>query len=136
MTPNEESQIRQASLTNASTAELVGKLADEAKSLVKTEVALAKSELRSEWKEELKMITGFGVAAVAALVTVNLLFVALVLLLGEAMPAWASALVVAAGTLVIGGIAGAIAWSHRVRKLVPRTQRTIEEDAKWAQRLT
>lgn len=136
MTPNEESQIRQASLTNASTAELVAKLADEAKALVKTEVALAKSELRTEWKDELKMGLGFAAAVVAALVTVNLLFVALTLALAESLPAWAAALIVAAGTLVIGGVASAIGWNYRVRKLLPRTQRTIEEDAQWAQRLT
>ena len=136
MTPNEELQNRQATLTNASTAELVARLADEAKALVKTEVALAKSELRNEWKDELKMGLGFAAAAVAALVTLNLLFVALTLALAESLPAWAAALIVAAGTLVIGGVAGVIGWNYRVRRLLPRTQRTIEEDAQWAQRLT
>jgi uncharacterized membrane protein YqjE len=136
MTPNEEIQNRQGDLTNASTVELVGRLADEAKALVKTEVALAKAELRSEWKDELKMATGFTVTAILLLVTLNLLFVAIVLALGESLPGWAAALLVAAGTLILGAVAGAIAWNYRVRKLLPRTQRTIEEDAQWAQRLT
>jgi uncharacterized membrane protein YqjE len=136
MIQKEESQIRQAPLTNSSTAELVARLADEAKALVKTEVALAKAELRTEWKDELKMASGFGVAAVLALVTVTMLFVAIALGLGQTLPEWAAALLVAAGTFTLGAIAGAIGWSYRVRKLLPRTQRTIEEDAQWAQRLT
>jgi uncharacterized membrane protein YqjE len=120
-------------LATASTAELVGRLAQEAKELVKKEVALAKSELRSEVKNEIKMATGLAGAAVAALVTLNLLFVALVLALEDTLPGWAAALIVAAGTLVIGGVAGAVGWAYRARKLLPLTQKTLKEDARWAQ---
>jgi hypothetical protein len=136
MMQKEEIQNRQDPLTNASTAELVARLADEAKALVKTEVALAKAEIRTEWKDQLKMASGFAAAAVLALVTVTLLFVAIALGLAETLPGWSAALLVAAGTFALGAIAGAIGWSYRVRKLLPRTQRTIEEDAQWAQRLT
>ena len=136
MTQEEETQDRKGPLAEASTVELVGRLAEEAKELVKKEVELAKAELRSEWKSELKMAAGFAVTAVLALVTLNLLFVALVLALEETLPGGVAALVVAAGTLVIGGVAGAIGWAYRVRKLLPRTQRTLKEDAQWAQRLS
>lgn len=136
MMQKEEILNRQAPLTNATTAELVSRLAGEAKSLVQTEIALAKSELRTEWKDELKMAAGLGVTVVLSLVTLTLLFAAIVLALAESLPGWGAALIVAAGTFVLGAIAGAIGWSYRVRKLLPRTQRTIEEDAQWAQRLT
>jgi len=136
MTQEEGTQDRKGPLAEASTVELVGRLAEEAKELVKKEVELAKAELRSEWKSELKMAAGFAVTAVLALVTLNLLFVALVLALEETLPDGVAALVVAAGTLVMGGVAGAIAWAYRVRKLLPRTQRTLKEDAQWAQRLS
>ena len=136
MTHGDEAAGREGPLATASTVELVGRLAEEAKELVKKEVELAKSELRGEWKSELKMAAGFAVTAILALVTLNLLFVALVLALAETLPGWASALNVAAGTMVIGGAAGAIAWAYRVRKLLPRTQKTLKEDAQWAQRLS
>jgi uncharacterized membrane protein YqjE len=136
MTRDDEAQDRKGPLAEASTAELVGRLAEEAKELVKKEVDLAKSELRSEWKSELKMAAGFAVTAVLAFVALNLLFVALVLALEETFPDGVSALAVAAGTLVIAGAAGAIGWAYRVRKLLPRTQRTLKEDAQWAQRLS
>jgi len=136
MTQEEETQDRKGPLAEASTVELVGRLAEEAKELVKKEVELAKSELRGEWKSELKMAAGFAVTAILALVTLNLLFVALVLALEETLPDGVAALVVAAGTLVMGGVAGAIGWAYRVRKLLPRTQRTLKEDAQWAQRLS
>jgi len=136
MTQEEGTQDRKGPLAEASTVELVGRLAEEAKELVKKEVELAKAELRSEWKSELKMAAGFAVTAVLALVTLNLLFVALVLALEETLPDGVAALVVAAGTLVMGGVAGAIGWAYRVRRLLPRTQRTLKEDAQWAQRLS
>ena len=136
MTPDDPPPDPRDPLATASTAELVGRLAEEAKELVKKEVELAKAELRSEWKSELKMAAGFAVTAVATLITLNLLFVAIVLGLEESLPGWAAALVVAAGTLVLGGVAGAIGWAYRVRKLLPRTQRTLKEDAQWAQRLS
>lgn len=133
MMQDERSADRQGPLATASTAELVERLAAEAKELVKKEVELAKSELRDEWKSEIKTAVGLAAAAVAALVTLNLLFVALALALAEPLPGWAAALIVASGTLAIGGIAGAIGWASRVRNLLPRTQKTLKEDAQWAQ---
>ena len=115
MTQEEGTQDRKGPLAEASTVELVGRLAEEAKELVKKEVELAKAELRSEWKSELKMAAGFAVTAILALVTLNLLFVALVLALEETFPDGVAALVVAAGTLVMGGVAGAIGWAYRGR---------------------
>ena len=94
---------------------------------------LAKSELRSEGRASAKWrrFRGDGRSGPVTLI----LFVALVLALEETLGGLA-ALVVAAGTLVIGGVAGAIGWAYRVRKLLPRTQRTLKEDAQWAQRLS
>jgi hypothetical protein len=133
MTQDEGSADRQGPLATASTAELVGRLAKEAKELVTKEVELAKAELRDEWKSEIKAAAGLAAAAIAALVTLNLLFVALALALAETLPGWAAALIVAAGTLVVVGVAGAIGWASRVRRLLPRTQKTLKEDAQWAQ---
>ena len=120
-------------LATASTGELVGRLAGEAKELVKKEIDLAKSELRTELKSELKMAAGLAAAAVAALVMFQLLLATLVLALAETMPPWAAALVTAGAFLVLGLTAGAVGWRYRVRDPLSKTRKTLKEDAQWAQ---
>jgi uncharacterized membrane protein YqjE len=133
----QESAVRENELATASTGELVGRLAGEAKELAKKEIDLAKSELRTELKSELKMAAGLAGAGVAALVMFQLLLAALVLALAETMPPWAAALVTAGGFLVLGLVAGAIGWRYRVRNPLSKTRKTLKEDAQWAQqRLT
>jgi hypothetical protein len=129
----QETAVRENELATASTGELVGRLAGEAKELVKKEIDLAKSELRTELKSELKMAAGLLGAGVAALVMFQLLLAALVLALAEAMPPWAAALVAAGGFLVLGLVAGAIGWRYRVRNPLSKTRKTLKEDAQWAQ---
>jgi uncharacterized membrane protein YqjE len=129
----EESVGREKELATASTSELVGRLAGEAKELVKKEIDLAKVELRTEVKSEMKMAAGLAGAAVAALVTFQLLLAALVLGLAETMAPWAAALVTAGGFLALGLTAGAIGWGYRVRSPLSKTRKTLKEDAQWAQ---
>jgi uncharacterized membrane protein YqjE len=131
--PEQELVGREKELATASTGELVGRLAGEAKELVKKEIDLAKSELKSEVKSELKMAAGMAGAGVAALVTFQLLLAALVLGLAEAMPPWAAALVTAGGFVVLGLVAGAIGWGYHVRNPLSKTRKTLKEDAEWAQ---
>jgi uncharacterized membrane protein YqjE len=124
---------RETELATASTGELVGRLAQETKELAKKEIDLAKSELRTELKSELKMLGGMAAAAVAVLVMFQLLLAALVLGLAETMPAWAAALVTAGIFLVLGLAAGAIGWRYRVSHPLSKTRKTLKEDAQWAQ---
>ena len=133
MTQRDESGHREGPLAAASTAELVGKLAEEAKELVKTEVELAKTEFKTQMKSEVKLAAGLAVAGIAALFALSLLLAAIVLALSESLPGWAAALIVAGGTLVFGGVAGAIGWNYRVKRPLARTQKTLKEDAQWAQ---
>jgi hypothetical protein len=133
---DQEGAIRRNDLSDASTGELVARLAGEGKELVKKEIDLAKSELRTEWKAEFKMASGLAAAALAAFVVLELLLAALVLGLGEAMPLWAAALVVAGGFLALGLAAALVGWRYRVRHPLEKTRKTIKEDAQWAQRLT
>ena len=120
-------------LTSASTGELVGRLAEESKQLVKKEVDLAKAELRTELKSEAILAAGFVAAGLAAFLAVEVLLAAAVLGLAEAMPGWAAALVVAIVVLVIGGIAALVGWRSRVRHPLSKTRKTLKEDAQWVQ---
>jgi hypothetical protein len=96
-------------------------------------VALAKSEVKEDIRSEIRMASGLGVAGVCALMTLQLLLVALVLALSEAdvMSGWLAALVVAAVVLAIGTVAGWIGWAKRVKKPLDATRRTVEENVRW-----
>ena len=120
-------------LASASTGELVGRLAEESKQLVKKEVDLAKAELRTELKSEAKLAAGFVAAGFAAFLALQILLAAAVLGLAEAMPGWAAALVVGLALLVIGGVAALVGWRSRVQHPLSKTRKTLKEDAQWVQ---
>ena len=122
-------------LADAPTTDLVGRLVSDTKQLVQTEIALAKAELTQDIKREVKMVEGLGIAAVCALCTLNLLLVSLVMALSYdllVMDGWAAALVVAAGVLFIGTVAGFLGWKARVKAPLERTRKTLKEDVRWA----
>jgi hypothetical protein len=114
--------------------ELVTELAQKASLLARSEIELAKAEAREQIRAEVKMASGLGVAGVCALLTINLLLVALVLGLaqGGVLSGWLAALVVAAVVLAVGTVAGLIGWSKRVRKPLPATRRSVQESVRWA----
>jgi uncharacterized membrane protein YqjE len=133
MTQDDDAPDRTGPLANATTGELVGRLADQSKELVKKEVELAKVELRTELKDQIKLGLGFATGGLLAFIAFELLLAALVLGLAQTMPGWAAALVVGGGVLVIGIVAALVGWGYRVRHPLPRTRKTLKEDAQWVQ---
>src|SRR3954452_15473868 len=93
-----------------STPALVTEAAREAITLMKSEIELARSELKEDLRAEIAAATGLSVAAVCALLVVNLLLVAAVFALASAMPGSLAALVVAAAVALAGAIAGIVGW--------------------------
>lgn len=89
-----------------STAELLTRLTDQTRVLVKDEVALAKIELTEKAKAAGVGVGLFGTAGVLAWFGVGTLVATAVLALDLALPAWLAALVVA---LVVFAAAGAAA---------------------------
>jgi uncharacterized membrane protein YqjE len=114
---------------NLSTPRLLGEAAREAVALVKSEIELAKAELKQDLKSELAGVKGLSVAAILALFMVNVLLVAGVFGLATLMPGWLAALIVAGLVGLAGGIAGAVGWKH-VRMPFSRTRKSLEEDAR------
>jgi uncharacterized membrane protein YqjE len=114
-----------------STGALIKEITSEVSLLAKRQVELAKIELRADLKHEVGMVTGLGVGAVAALMTVNLLLVTAVFALALVIPGWTAGLIVSAFTLVVALAAGVIGWNKRVRSPLTRTRRTIKEDVQW-----
>jgi uncharacterized membrane protein YqjE len=121
-------------LRGVTTRDLVTQLTQKASLLARKEVELAKAELKSDIRSELKMASGLGVAGVCALITLELLLTAIVFALFEAevMPGWAASLVVAAVVLAIGTAAGLWGWAKRVRKPLDSTRRSLEDNVRFA----
>lgn len=114
------------------TGELLEQLVGKFTRLARKEVELAKVELARDIHAEAAMAKGLGVAGVCALVTLTLLCVALALFIAQWMPAWGAVLLVAAGVLLIGTIAGLAGWKRRVKRPLSETRRTLGEDVRWA----
>ncbi|ATB46114.1 phage holin family protein [Corallococcus macrosporus] len=107
----------------------------QARRLVRAEVSLARTELRAEARKAsagARLLAGGGVVLLLGALT----FVAfLVAALAEALPLWASALIVAVVLLAVGG---GVAWSglQRMKQVhgPERTIQTLKEDGQWASR--
>jgi len=121
-----------AALEHMTNRELIGYISQNALQLAKTEVELAKVELKADLKKEVGMAKGLGVAGLCALWAVSLMLMACALALGTVMAEWAAALVVAGGVLLVGTVAGLVGWGKRVQKPLETTLRTLKEDARWA----
>jgi uncharacterized membrane protein YqjE len=121
-------------LREAATRDLVTELARKASALARKEVELAKAEIRADLRAEIKMASGLGAAGLCAILTVQLLLVAIVLALmeGGVLPGWAAALVVAAVVLAIGSAIGLWGWAKRVKTPLDTTRRSLRENVRWA----
>jgi hypothetical protein len=115
-----------------STTELVREVVREVGQLARTQVELAATEARADLRAGLGAFEALGVAALAALLTVNLLLATAVMALARWLPAWGAGLAVSGGVAVIGAVAGLVGWRRRVREPLKRTRRVLGEDLEWA----
>ncbi|HWJ09459.1 MAG TPA: phage holin family protein [Nocardioides sp.] len=120
-----------------SLGELVGDIANDLSTLVKQEIELAKTELKTEATKAGKGVGLFGGAGVAGHFALFFASFALLFLLDSWMhTAWAALLVAA----LWGAAAAVMAISGRkeLRSVNPKlenTQKTLKEDAAWAREL-
>jgi hypothetical protein len=101
-----------------STAELVRDVTELVPRLVREELNLAKAELTTKGKHAGVGAGLFGGGGLFAFFGLAVLIAAAVLGLAEAVPAWASALIVAAVLLLVAG-ALALVGRSQVRQAVP-----------------
>src|SRR6266511_1313697 len=101
------------------TREIVTELARKGSLLARKEIELAKVELKSDVRAEIRTAGGLGVAGLCAVFTVQLLLVAVVL-------------AVAAVVLAIGVGVGLWGWGRRVKKPLGTTRHSLREDVRWA----
>ena len=113
------------------TGALMRKIVSQAELLAKKEIELAKTELRADLRSEVRVAQGLGVAAVAALVTVNLLLVTVALALSRVMPGWAAGLTVTGVMLIVALLFATVSWHRRLRDPMAHTRRTLKDGVKW-----
>lgn len=116
-----------------SLGELFGDFSRESSTLLRQELALARTELSTTASDilgDMRLLAIGGAVVYAGLLTV---VAALVLALGMAMPMWASALLVGAAVLIGGGAVTLMGLQRlKQRSLQPeQTVESLREDAEW-----
>ena len=120
-----------------STGELLKRFSQDASTLIRQELDLAKAELTAKGKQAGKGAGMFGGAGLFGLGAFGALTAFLIIVLAEAMDAWLAALIV---TVLCGAIAAVLALQgkHKVEEAAPpkpeQTIETLKEDVEWAKR--
>jgi hypothetical protein len=112
-----------------SMADLFRRLSDDASTLVRQEIELAKEEMTEKAKVAGKGAGMFGGAAVAALAALGALTACLIWALSEVMPGAVAALIVTIVWLAIAAVL-ALAGRARVRAATPLAPRQAQEGLK------
>jgi MFS family permease len=124
----------QAANHERSLADLARQLSDQTTELVRHEVELAKAELRVKGKRAGTGAGMFGGAGALGLYALGALTAAIIAGIAEALPVWASALIVAA---LYGAIAGILALrgKKKVQQATPplpeQTVQSVKEDVRY-----
>lgn len=124
--------VRPADVSRLTTPELVARIAQDAQDLVKAEIQLAKSEVRST-------VQGVGAAAKRFAIAIPLflggyfaLIAAAIIGLTEVLLPWAAALVVAGALLVPGIILVSMAAKASPKNSFERTRKSLKQDLELA----
>lgn len=119
------------------TGELLKRFSEDATTLIRKEVELAKAELAEKGRQAGKGAAMFGGAGLFGVTAFGALTAFLILVLAEAMDAWLAALIVAA---VYGAITAVLALQgkQKMEEAAPpqpeQTVETLKEDVEWAKR--
>ena len=105
-------KLPEKAAASLSTPELVKELAAHLGTLVRKQIELAKAELRADLRAEILTARTLGIAALAALIAVNLLLVTAALVLSLMMPAWLAGLIVTGFALAVAAVTAGIGWSR------------------------
>jgi len=118
-------------VTRLSTVQLLKAIASQGGLLVKKQIALAKTELKSDARTEAKVAGGLGLAAVGAIITVTLLLVTVAFALALVLPAWAAGLLVSGIVAVFVAVLAGVSWSRRIRKPLQRSRHKLKQDIRF-----
>lgn len=111
---------------------LLSEITERVGTLATKQVALARAEIEEDVKSQIAMAKSVGLAAVSAVLGLNMLLVAAAFALATRMAPWAAALIVAAPFLVLAAVLFATGWAKRVKKPLDATRAELKEDMEWA----
>jgi uncharacterized membrane protein YqjE len=106
--------------------------------IVRSEVRLAKTEIREEAVKAKSSMLLLGVGGVTALFAMLFLLVTIVYALALVMPSWAAALIVGTVLAVVASVV-LMAGMKRFKQIHPTPERTVEtikENVEWAKQHT
>jgi uncharacterized membrane protein YqjE len=115
--------------TEPSTGELVNRLTQQTTELVRSEIALAKTEMTEKAKHAGVGVGLFGGAGIIALYGVGTLIATIILVLSLLMDAWIAALIVTVVLFVIAGIA-ALLGKKQVSQATPAAPKKTIDNVK------
>ena len=139
----DETQAARAAVTDGSPVraepslgDLFRQLADDSATLIRQEVALAKTEMRQNVQHAARDASMIAVGGVVAAIGALVLVAFLVMIVGKALGApWAGALAVGLLFVVVGAVLAMRAAKHLKKDtLTPeQTIRSLKEDKQWVQ---
>lgn len=109
-------------------------IAEDLRNLARSEVELARAEMREQIQLAIRVAIWGAVAAVVALITLGLVFLTIRDVLDIWLATWAATLITTGIALLLAAIAGFIAY-RRVKQMtvVPKkTMSSVKEDVQWA----
>jgi hypothetical protein len=119
---------RPGDVARLSTPELMVRIAHDAQDLVKAEIQLAKSELKSTAHQVTATVSRMAVAAALLFGAYLALIAAAVIGLSYVVELWAAPLIVGGALLVLGVVMGLVAMRARPRAPLERTVKSLKED--------
>jgi hypothetical protein len=131
---NEVREERSRDRDNRSLGDLFAELSRETTTLVRQEVMLAKTEMTQKATQAGKDVGFLAAGGAVAYAGFLALLAAAILLIGNAIPLWVSALLVGIVVVGVGALLVRSGLDNLKREdLAPRqTLETLKEDAQWA----
>jgi uncharacterized membrane protein YqjE len=119
-------------ITRLSNLQLVRRLVGQLSLLAKKQIELAKAEIRADVRTEAKVAGGLGLAAVGAIIVATLLLVTGALALSLVLPAWAAGLIVTGVVAVAVAVVAVVSWKRRLRTPLGHSRSELKEDLRFA----
>jgi len=118
--------MEKETLSEKSTADLVRRASEQLSHLVRDEIVLARTELTEKGKRAGLGAGMFGAAAVVALFGVAALLTGAILGIALVLPAWAAALIIGGGLMLLAGLVAAVGRASLKRAMPAGPSQTIE----------
>ena len=122
---------------NRSVAAVLHDIVGNVQDIVRSEMRLAKTELKEELGKSRNAGILLGVGVLLLAFGLVFLLLAAVYALSTVVPDWAAALIVGGGVALIAALCVGLAISKfKTVRAVPKTTTTVKENVEWAKQLT